>query len=171
MHIIHSITLLTSTGDGQPIGAYRTRTMADRGLLICDAVESSDMDAFKSTPVNSQPGITVELHTQEGPNHCVPDILWLRLWEGICEQIQTRAMIRRSTCERIQFPINTIPALEAGGDRPVLATFCPKELIAQIKAENLVQGWKDPATIITLKEDDAFNLDCTEPDPDLDMPF
>lgn len=170
MHIIHSITLLTATGDGQLIGAYRTRTMADRGLLICDGIECSDMDAFKATPVNSQPGITVELHTQEGPNHCVPDLLWLRLWEGICEQIQTRAMVRRSTCERIHLPLETIASLKEGGDRPVLATFCPKELAPQIHTTHLSQGW-NPGSVITLKEEDAFNLDYPDTDPTPDIPF
>lgn len=126
--IIPCITLVTASVDGHIVGAYRTRLLPhDPPTLVAETIEASDMDAF-TPPIDDQPGLTVEVYPQTTGNSHIPDIIWAHLWEGICERLQTRAMLRRAMCERMQINLGAPPEPTNDGI-PVVANFAPKGLL------------------------------------------
>jgi len=135
-YVVPSITIITSTADGQPLALYRTRTIPTRNLIVADVLEASDLDAFLATPVSNQPGVSVSIHTMEGNAHRIPSIVWHTLWDALTEQLQTRAILRRAVCTRDQVNVDFIPDFTPDSP-PLLATFAPKDLSHLITVHNL----------------------------------
>lgn len=135
-YVVPSITIVSATADGQPLALYRTRTIPERNLIVADALEASDLDAFIATPVSNQPGVSVSIHVQEGNAHRIPSIVWHTLWDALCEQLQTRAILRRAVCAREQINVDFIPDFSPNSP-PLLATFAPKDLSHLITMHNL----------------------------------
>lgn len=154
--IIPTITLVTASVDGHILAAYRTRVLPHDSTLLAEGLEASDMDAF-TPPIDTQPGLTVEIYPQTSRETNIPDILWAHLWEGICERLQTRAITRRAVCERIQVNLGSAPISTAGA--PVVATFAPKDLTPFISGINNISPSEIGSTTITTAHDDPEVVD------------
>jgi len=104
--LVHSITISTAAGDGTVIAVSRTRTRGNN--VVADRVEACDYDCFASTPFGSKAGAQHEIITQQSPDHCTPERVWVELFDLLCMKLMMSAAMRGTTILKDQDDLGPI---------------------------------------------------------------
>lgn len=121
--LIHSITISTAAGDGTVIAVSRTRTRGN--AVIADRVEACDYDCFATTPFGSKAGAQHEIVTQQSPDHCTPDRIWVEFFDLLCMKLMMSAALRGTNIIKEQDDLGPI-SLPGQPDRVGLVVCLPK---------------------------------------------
>ena len=121
--LVHSITISTAAGDGTVIAVSRTRTRGNN--VVADRVEACDYDCFASTPFGSKAGAQHEIITQQSPDHCTPERVWVELFDLLCMKLMMSAAMRGTTILKDQDDLGPI-SLPDQPDRVGLVVCLPK---------------------------------------------